>query len=192
MIVGHQFRAETITVPNGSAAHPGMYPITMQCDWIYIYYVSRSTWISFDDGPPVPIWGEITFRVPCKKVTFLGLTGFTPQVAYIAGRGVPPKFPDAQNRVTEFVSTTDVSCGAGATTTIISTSSILTYPFVWISIPSTAVGGLKIGDSAVSSSKGLWLEPGVQPLRLRSLSGVYGYNPNGSAVAVTLVQEKVA
>jgi hypothetical protein len=107
----------------------------------------------------------------------------TASLTVYAGTGEPPERVTPYLVKTQVNSQSDVACGAGALTQIISAAS--NQKRVLLQVASGAVGPLRIGGATTSATKGVLLNVGLAPLAIEGSGDIYAWNPNASAVTVT-------
>ena len=190
MTPGQQYRYETVVIHKKQAGYNNRKDINLPGDWLYIQSITNNGHVSFDDGPPIPMWAGAVYPLPFKKVSLINdVQDVQMTVSYLLGSGYPPEFPILDTQVTQFKAQAILTVGAG------SEVQLFTGPIrasrVWVSVPEGEANGVYIGD-VVGPSYGLYVPVGFPIAIQPGGSPLYARNPGASAVALTWCLEQIA
>lgn len=175
-------------------------PVQLQVkgDYYQVITANGSITLQFDQsvtisrqqsmGGPVAYKDSVIVTSPIDQTVVVSL-GYTDGSAPYDGRG---NFSAQTVNVTvqhanTLTPASDVVLAAGAAT-LIQSADATTIDTI-IKNPATSVGAIRLGDSTVGATKGDVLDPGERAL-LTTTAAVYGYNPNASAVTVSVLRTR--
>ncbi|HEY1709632.1 MAG TPA: hypothetical protein VGG10_15295 [Rhizomicrobium sp.] len=174
-----QFKNSTMTLASGAAttiSFPGG-------EWFALLLTNKQLFVSFDQGQQVLLYRGDVYTCSFTDVTVTNSSPVSVTFTVLMGSGDPPTLTG--NRVPSlFQNQPDVSCGAGAATQVVTGSNSTRYAY--LSIAAGAVGPVRIGGSTISATKGVWLTVGAQPLQIETSADIYVWNPQASAVPVSV------
>lgn len=170
-------------------------PIFDAGDWFYVSYNDQQVLqVQCDTGSPIQINNRQVVKTPFKNtltISAVPTLGTVNTGELIYGRGEPPTVPPLSDDTNFDNPLVDAVVAANSQTLVLGPSG--KNFAVDLCIPPGSAGGLRIGGSAaVSATQGMFLPIGI-PWRVPlGRAGIYAFNPNASAVSVSLTSIVVA
>ncbi len=178
----NKFISGTISIPPNSSVD-----INDRGDYFCVDGANNiSPKVQFDGGTVVNCGPRAVMHQKFERVTLINTnTSQTGQVRYRYGdQATFFVLGSVRDSETNGSMISDVSCGAGAVTQLNSGAATLSRVLVSLAAGLNAV---RLGYYNITSTKGIWLNPGLAPLDLPGTVDWYVYNPNASAVSVSLM-----